>query len=595
MEKDKIKLLIWDLDETLWDGTLSDGDVRISERNKKLIVDATNCGVINTICSKNDKQTAEKKLQELGLLKYFVFNSINWSPKGERVKQIIEEMQLRPQNALFIDDNILNLQEAKKNLPQLMIATPESIIELSKYFKDKEKKDLKNERLNQYKLLEKKKEFKAKTGDNIKFLYECNIDVQIKDDCLNHIERIHDLILRSNQLNFTKNRSTKEELIETLNQKDIKSGYVEVEDNFGKYGIVGFFAIKENSCLHFVFSCRTLNMGVEQYVYNVLGRPQIEIQGEVASSLEGKKPEWINTGEKQKKEKTKIEEKVVIKGPCDLSQVFSFVEDSQNIIQEFVYVGENGVSIEGVGHSAHVVQNLTLSQKEKEEVVKELPFGDFRMYDTHIFDDDVDVVYYSLFTDPNLGLYKKKDGRAIVAFGEWTNDLTDEKKWNDYIEKRVFVANCSFTRENLQHIKDNYEFIGRLQPKEIVDNLEFIYKNINKKAKLILNLGSEIEYLKNDKLAYKDRHIYNRELNNLVKEWSKNKENIYLIEVTKFIKSQKSFTNNINHFVKSVYYDIFREISAVIGMKEKNKIEKIKVFFKRIINKVKRLLKKMKI
>ncbi len=34
--------------------------------------------------------------------------------------------------------------------------------------------------------------------------------------------------------------------------------------------------------MHFLFSCRVLNMGVEQWIYNRLGRPELTINGEVS-------------------------------------------------------------------------------------------------------------------------------------------------------------------------------------------------------------------------------------------------------------------------------------------------------------------------
>src|SRR5699024_10465947 len=105
----------------------------------------------------------------------------------------------------------------------------------------------------------------------------------------------HDLILRSNQLNFTKIRSSEEELREIMEDPRIQSGYISVADRFGDYGITGFYAMEERRLIHFTFSCRILGMGVEQYVYNVLGRPGLEIEGEVISDLSEKElPPWIN-------------------------------------------------------------------------------------------------------------------------------------------------------------------------------------------------------------------------------------------------------------------------------------------------------------
>ena len=134
MEFSKIKLIIWDLDETFWNGVLSDGTVQFDEDKAKLIKDSTDAGVINAICSKNDHLEVEKYLKEKELWDYFVFNSINWSPKGNRVEQIIKEMNLRDVNVLFIDDNHLNLQEAKEFCPNLMIESPDVIPSLIDYF-----------------------------------------------------------------------------------------------------------------------------------------------------------------------------------------------------------------------------------------------------------------------------------------------------------------------------------------------------------------------------------------------------------------------------------------------------------------------------
>ena len=73
----------------------------------------TNHGVINSISSKNDYFEAKEKLEDLKVWDYFVFPSIEWKPKGPLVKNLISNMQLRPENCLFIDDNISNLKEVQ--------------------------------------------------------------------------------------------------------------------------------------------------------------------------------------------------------------------------------------------------------------------------------------------------------------------------------------------------------------------------------------------------------------------------------------------------------------------------------------------------
>jgi len=108
IEFSKIKLIIWDLDNTLWDGILSEGRICLKEEIRQLLKDLTDAGIVNSICSKNEKKNTILEMKRLNILDYFIFASIDWTPKGLRIKNIINDMSLRPANVLFIDDNIEN-------------------------------------------------------------------------------------------------------------------------------------------------------------------------------------------------------------------------------------------------------------------------------------------------------------------------------------------------------------------------------------------------------------------------------------------------------------------------------------------------------
>ena len=87
-----IKLVIWDLDDTFWKGTLSEGPIEAIDSNILLVKNLTERGIVNTICSKNDYELTVKKLQELGIDEYFVFKSIDWTPKGQRISLLIKDV-----------------------------------------------------------------------------------------------------------------------------------------------------------------------------------------------------------------------------------------------------------------------------------------------------------------------------------------------------------------------------------------------------------------------------------------------------------------------------------------------------------------------
>ena len=125
-----VKLVIWDLDDTLWSGILSEGPVELADSRCDVVRALNRRGIVNAICSKNDESEARRRLEEAGLWDEFVFARIDWTPKGPRISTLIEDAQLRADNVLFIDDLPSNLEEAKFFSPELQVVGPEILDQL---------------------------------------------------------------------------------------------------------------------------------------------------------------------------------------------------------------------------------------------------------------------------------------------------------------------------------------------------------------------------------------------------------------------------------------------------------------------------------
>lgn len=568
---EKIKLVIWDLDETFWKGTISEGTVEVPEVHRQLLEALTDAGIVNSICSKNDLGPVMDYLKEQDLVQYFVFPSVNWNPKGARVKRLISDMQLRPANVLFLDDNPSNLGETVHFCPEIMTGGPELIGQLAADADAAPKKDPTHKRLAQYRVLEEKHHAREEYSSNEEFLYQSNIRVEIGCDCSARLERIHDLILRSNQLNFTKVRSTQAELRTLMEDPAISSGYVSVRDNFGDYGIVGFYAQKENSLIHFVFSCRTLGMGIEQYVYNLLNRPELEIAGEVISDLSCEEiPGWINQSKSeasggQMQINSLREHMVLVKGPCDLFQIYPYIANTELFDTEFTHTTDSGLLIESTGHTTHIVEALRLTQTQKDRVVAEVPFAHGDMYSDRIYRNPYKVVFISVLTDANLGVYRRKGTGECLAMMEYLHPLTDPANWPGIISGEYPNAGFTFTEEILRDFSEKYEFVSRNTPEQVAENLKFIRKNLPVDCTLAVMLGGELYYEKNTFEAYQDRHLVHREMNAAIRAWAQTEHNVQLIDVNRYLKDQGSFYDHFNHYIKPVYYALAQEMVQIVN------------------------------
>lgn len=566
----KLKLIIWDLDETLWVGTLSDNEsVQLKDEFVSFIGVCLDRGIVHSICSKNDFESAKEKLISFHLWDLFVFPSINWNPKGERIRKIVSDMKLRSENVLFVDDNISNLHEAKYFNKELQVCTPDDLFKVINAVCEIKKVDKSRPRLAQYRMLEEKSKSRQDFSSNEDFLMSCDIRVEFHNDCLENLDRIHELILRSNQLNYTKFRQGKEELRAALTDGDTRAEYITVKDSFGDYGIVGFYMIAKKKIIHYLFSCRTLGMLVEQYVYMKIGCPAFDVIGDVITQLNKEDvPAWIN---QNKKMGTSADHKsdmggqvVLFKGPCDISQIFSFIKETSNIKTEFTYVNNRGISVEGHNHTSQFVTSLMASPDEKSKLISEIPWLDEEMLEASSWKGN-DAIVFSMLTDGNLGIYEHKETGYQIALCEKYYDITDERNWDDYINQNIFTSQINFTREQLVAFSQKCTYINNSAGEITLKNLDVMYDALDQKTKLILILGSEIPFKGVDKPSYADRHLFHKIINEKIRNWAKDKENVHLIEVTNYITSQKDYTDTINHFQKKVYYQMAQDIIALLG------------------------------
>jgi FkbH-like protein len=297
-----LKLIIWDLDDTLWRGTLADGDAVELHAHRAELVRAFNArGVVSAICSKNDFEAARAKLTEFGLWDEFVFPHIAFTPKPEAIRAILDDMQLRAADVLFVDDNPLNLREVGHVLPELQlldITAPGADDHLAGLLALQPPG---NSRVAAYRSMERRKHDRAAVPSlsNEDFLRSSGITATAPYlmDNLDFAPRIAELINRSNQLNYTGSRVEQAALeAAIIDVVGYDSWSIFAWDEYGRHGLVGFAMVDRAAgrLVHFTFSCRIMHMGIEAYALAKVRAKWPEID---ASAWEGRfsqaAPDWI--------------------------------------------------------------------------------------------------------------------------------------------------------------------------------------------------------------------------------------------------------------------------------------------------------------
>lgn len=270
---EKVKCVAWDLDNTLWRGTLiesGENGVQVDPRAVALVKALDGRGVLQTIVSKNNHDEAWQRLRDSGLAEYFLYPAINWGRKSSNLEQISRRLNIGLDTFALIDDSAFERAEVSEALPQVRVYADDEIAKLL----EKPEFDLPVTELStkrRFSYLENIEREHAQSdfgGDYDEFLRSCEMRLHLfvpREPSA--IERCLELIQRSNQLNLSTRRYSRSEFEGLLAHEGVLCVALHCRDRFGDYGIVGFGSVDEQSeipvMLDFVLSCRVAQKRVE--------------------------------------------------------------------------------------------------------------------------------------------------------------------------------------------------------------------------------------------------------------------------------------------------------------------------------------------
>jgi len=275
----KKKLIVCDLDNTLWEGVIGEGPVRHYHERQATLKGLKLKGVVLAINSKNDPVNVHWREGTLGD-QDFVCSAVSWRPKVQGMKQIQEDLNLKTKDFVFVDDREDELELMRTAYPDLLCldATDEKTWQRFGLWRNLLEDDGEMDRTLMYQQREVRKAFVrddiASEEEKTALFRSLGLKLTISPAKPGDLKRIAELINRTNQFNLEGSRTSLKEVTEWHHSPEHLVLTGQTSDRFGDMGTTCVAVARINGAemelLPFVLSCRVFGYGIERSVMNHL-------------------------------------------------------------------------------------------------------------------------------------------------------------------------------------------------------------------------------------------------------------------------------------------------------------------------------------
>ena len=291
------KLLILDLDDTLWGGIVGEvgwknlrigGHDHLGEAFRDFqiqIKSLKNQGIILALASKNDEVTAIEAINshpEMILsMEDFVTHRINWEDKAKNIVDIVNELNLGLQSVVFLDDSPFERARVQEALPEVLV--PElpkdptdynTFLSKLRCFDKTHVTDEDKSRSNLYKSESKRIKLKQQLKSLSDWIKTLNLTIVIENIKNENTPRAVQLFNKTNQMNLSTRRLSEQEFNHWVKVDSNNLWTIRAADKFGDYGIIGILSIstKNNiaTLVDFILSCRVVGRYIEETMIEFL-------------------------------------------------------------------------------------------------------------------------------------------------------------------------------------------------------------------------------------------------------------------------------------------------------------------------------------
>ena len=264
----KIKCVVWDLDNTLWNGILSEGGATALRPEIRRVLELLDeRGILHSVASRNEHDPAMARLTDLGVDEYFLYPQISWGNKSTAITQIASELNIATNTIAFIDDDPFERDEVASVHPDVLCIDASQADDLPGMARMRPRfvtTDSASRREKYLAEIERQEQAKQMTPGE--FLRSLDMVFTIEEAGPTDLERIEELTVRTNQLNSTGVTYTFSELDAFRESHDHLLLVASLDDRYGDYGKIGIAVVdrsrKKWHILLLLMSCRVMSRGV---------------------------------------------------------------------------------------------------------------------------------------------------------------------------------------------------------------------------------------------------------------------------------------------------------------------------------------------
>ncbi|MFI9508187.1 HAD-IIIC family phosphatase [Nocardia sp. NPDC052566] len=265
-----VKCLVWDLDDTLWDGTVSERDGAAPKPAALRALEALDGrGILHAVASRGEPELALAHLRAHGVEDMFSAIEVGWGPKSEAVRRIAAELGIGLDTVAFIDNDPVERAEVAAAHPRVRCYPAEqldTLLDLAELNPAVITADATQRRSRYRAERARRDDLREFAGTDQEFLASLGLIMTVRRAGEDDLARANELTVRTHQLNTTGVTFDLDEL-RALTVSDRHEVLVaELSDRFGSYGTIGL-AVSEtrgdDAVLRLLLmSCRVLSRGV---------------------------------------------------------------------------------------------------------------------------------------------------------------------------------------------------------------------------------------------------------------------------------------------------------------------------------------------